>query len=313
MTVQLPVKEMTKKCRIREFKELVSKPFFDEELLLNRDLSYPRVSVVTPSYNQGQFLERTILSVLNQNYPNLEYIIIDGGSTDRSVEIIRKYEKYLSYWISEKDQGQADAIYKGFEKSSGSILAWLNADDIYLPGTLLRAANILKDNSHADVVYGNIYLIDEAGEIIGERRLTRHIPSITKLGFLHGGFGIYQPASFWKRELYYKAGKIDPSFQHCMDNDLFVKFAVQNAKFEFVREFLTGFRVHSESKTSNLRETALKEQKHIFAKYGADKPVSVLYRNIVRTVKVGLYLVQGDGFWLARRLAGKYVMKDRIP
>ena len=136
-----------------EIKEFVSKPLFDENILLNKDSNYPKIAIVTPSYNQAQFLERTILSVLNQNYPNLEYIIIDGGSTDGSVEIIKKYERYLSYWVSEKENVQADAINKGFQKSTGQILAWLNSDDLYLPNTLVKIMNIFLRNKEITFLY----------------------------------------------------------------------------------------------------------------------------------------------------------------
>jgi glycosyltransferase involved in cell wall biosynthesis len=110
-------------------------------------MNYPRVSIVTSSYNQDQFLEQTILSVIGQHYPNLEYIIIDGGSTDDSVNIIRKYEKYLKYWISEPDNGQSHAINKGFWVSTGEILAWINSDDLFLPGILLEIFKDIKVNS----------------------------------------------------------------------------------------------------------------------------------------------------------------------
>ena len=113
-----------KKFTSEEIKEFVSKPMFDKKVILNKDPYWPKISIVTPSYNQAEFLERTILSVLNQNYPNLEYIIIDGGSTDGSVEIIKNYEKYLAFWVSEPDNGQADAINKGFIKSTGEIVGW---------------------------------------------------------------------------------------------------------------------------------------------------------------------------------------------
>ena len=162
-----------KKTTSEKIKEFASKPLFNEKIILNNDLNYSKISIVTPSYNQSQFLERTILSVLNQNYPNLEYLIIDGGSTDGSVEIIRKYEKYLAYWVSEKDNGQADAINRGFQKSTGKILAWLNSDDIYLPGTLLKVSETFNKNPEVDLIFSNIFFIDEYDNRINELRFTK--------------------------------------------------------------------------------------------------------------------------------------------
>ncbi|GAG62509.1 unnamed protein product [marine sediment metagenome] len=157
----------------QQIKEFVSKPLFDEKALLNKELSWPRISVITPSYNQGRFLEKTILSVLNQNYPNLEYIIIDGGSTDESINIIKKYENYIDYWVSEKDRGQADALNKGFKKATGDIIGWQNSDDIYLPSVFLKIAELFKQNPKIDIIYGNRFDIDEDNNIIGESIFTK--------------------------------------------------------------------------------------------------------------------------------------------
>ncbi len=228
-----------KKFTSDEIRDFVLKPGFDQERLLRKDSSWPRISIVSPSYNQGRFLERTILSILNQNYPNLEYIIMDGGSTDNSVEIIKRYEKHLAHWTS-KDAGQGDALRRGFRLCTGDILAYLNSDDVYLPGVLQRVACVFRDKPDTDVVYGNKYLTDEQDSIIGERRFTPYISPISRFGFIYGGFGISQPASFWTRELYHRVGEIDPNFIHCMDTDLFVRFAVSRARFRFVREYLAG-------------------------------------------------------------------------
>ena len=277
-------------------KEFVSRSLFNEEVLLHNDPTWPRISIVTPSLNQGEFLERTILSVLNQQYPNLEYIVIDGGSEDGSIEIIKKYEKYLAYWVSEKDNGQGDAINKGFQRSAGGILAWLNSDDIYLPGTLYKVEKVFRDGKEAKVVYGNKYIIDGRDGLISERRLTHCTASIVRLGSLYGGFGIYQPASFWRREAYEKVGGLDTSLKFCMDNDLFIKFALQDVRFKFIREYLAAFRVHSSSKTSTIREVAKKEFNILIKKYNLKHNLlhGRFVWNFIRLCKILLYIFQGD-------------------
>jgi glycosyltransferase involved in cell wall biosynthesis len=289
-----------KKFTSEEIREFVSKPLFNETVLINKKPYWPRVSIVTPSFNQGQFLERTIISVLNQNYPNHEYIIIDGGSTDGSVEILKKYERYLAYWISKKDDGQSDAIHKGFQRCTGEILAWLNSDDIYLPGTLNRVVGIFKNEKKVEVVYGNRYLIDEGDRLISERRLTHCTPSITKVGSLYGGFAVYQPATFWRRECYEKVGGIDRSLSFCMDNDLFIKFALRNVRFQFIREYLTAFRVHESSKTSTMQKVAMEEFNALIKKYNLKHNFlhGKIVWNFIRFIKIVLYIFQGDTAYL---------------
>ena len=290
-------------------KEFVAKQLFNKKDLLNRDHSWPRISIVTPSFNQGEFLERTILSVLNQNYPNFEFIIIDGGSTDGSVEIIKKYEKYLAYWVSEKDNGQSDAINKGFQKSTGEILAWLNSDDVYLSNTLYSIAEVFRKRKSVEIVYGNRYIIDEHDNVISERRVTHYSTFMVTLGVLYGGFGVYQPASFWRRGTHEKVGGVDISLKFCMDTDLFIRFALSNSRFKFLREYLTAFRIHSSSKTSTIREVAKKEYESLLKKYNLKHNFisgKIIY-NVMRFVKIILYLVQGDGSYLFFKL-----FRDRV-
>jgi glycosyltransferase involved in cell wall biosynthesis len=287
-----------------QIKAFVSQPMLDQNGVLDDDASWPRISVVTPSYNQGRFLERTILSVLRQYYPNLEYIIVDGGSTDESVDIIRKYKEHLAYWVSEKDKGQADAIRKGFARSTGQILAYLNSDDVYLPGTLSQVAEIFKNNASVQVLYGNEYRLNEFDEIVGEGRLTPYFPALSKFGLVYGGFGIYQPASFWTREIYDRAGPIDPSFVHCMDNDLFARFAFANASFKFAREFWAGFRIHPHSKTSTLPQVAKREREIIRNRY-AQPPNNVcpiFYVCANRMIRTAIHVGSGDAVYLLKKV-----------
>jgi len=250
---------------LQDIKEFISKPLFDERVILKKDQSYPRISIVTPSFNQGQFLERTILSVLNQNYPNLEYIIIDGGSSDGSIEIIKKYSKYLSYWTSEKDKGQSNAINKGFEKSTGDILAWLNSDDIYLPGALVFISKYMEKNKNVEMVYGRCYIIDKDDKILKES----YTVPFDHIFYLHKLISIAQPASFWRRSLYLIAGPLNEQNYTCMDHELFVRFIKIGATIVYIDRLFAGFRIHPASISGSgrlerqYREDILKIQKEI--------------------------------------------------
>lgn len=210
-------------------------------------MNYIKISIVTPSFNQAAFIERTILSVINQNYPNLEYIIIDGGSNDGSVEIIKKYEKHLTYWVSEKDKGQSHALNKGFSKASGDIFAYLNSDDIYLPNTLSIVAQKFQENENIDIIYGHAKLIDQNDNKIG---LCVALPYKLK-EHMNGVFSIPQPSSFWRKKVYEKLGGFNIDNHSCMDAEFFALASAYNFRFKNINMVLAGFRVHASSKTGN--------------------------------------------------------------
>jgi len=232
-----------KKYSSQEIKEFISRPLFDENIILKKDQSYPKISIVTPSYNQAQFLEKTILSILNQNYPNLEYIIIDGVSTDGSVEIIKKYEKYLTFWVSEEDNGQADAINKGFKIATGDFIAWQNSDDVYLPGSFFKVAEKFKKHPNPDIVFGNVYLINENDEILKDMRFVPF--NLDHL--IYYDWNLSSQGIFWKRELFNRVGYLK-NYNVSFDLDWFIRLGKQTRKFSFIRSFLGGYRIHSKSK-----------------------------------------------------------------
>ena len=269
-------------------------------LSLFPDNSWPRITVVTPSFNQAMFLEETIRSVLSQHYPNLEYVIMDGGSTDGSVDIIKKYETELAYWTSGKDTGASDAIAKGFERATGTILAYLNSDDVYLPGALQAVAAALSD-AQVDVAYGNLNWIDAKGNILGEQRQT----PFTKLGYLFAGSTLQQPATFWKRDLYLKCGGMTPSFRFAFDTDLFFRFALNGARFKHINQFVASFRIHSGSKSSNdleicFRELAQLRQQYLPFPFQSFRARCV--RSLTRIQRTFWYAAQGDLGWLLSRI-----------
>ncbi len=208
---------------------------------------WPKITIVTPSYNQGAFLEETILSIVNQNYPNLEYIIIDGGSTDNSVDIIKKYEKHINYWVSEKDFGQSHAINKGFSRATGAILNWINSDDVLRENALSTIAEAyLKRENDSVIIIGNGYEIDENSKIISERHVEKDENSTSSLKIK--GRPIQQ-SIFFSKTVLSESGGINPLLKFPMDIELYYKFGYLNPEIIMVPEYLGCFRKHATSKT----------------------------------------------------------------
>ncbi|MBU0490767.1 MAG: glycosyltransferase [Chloroflexi bacterium] len=208
---------------------------------------WPLVSVVTPSYNQSQFIEETIRSVLLQGYPNLEYMVIDGGSTDNSVEIIRKYDPWLAYWASEPDRGQSHAINKGWERSRGQVLAYLNSDDILEPDTLHRVVKTFQASPEAAVVYGDGNLVDGDGRLI--RRLGAQDYNRANLMLVDY---IHQPSAFVRRSAFESVGMLDESLHMCMDYEYWVRLALAGFNMIYLPEVLSSARLTPNTKTGSL-------------------------------------------------------------
>jgi glycosyltransferase involved in cell wall biosynthesis len=215
----------------------------------------PTISIVTPSYGQGHFLERTLYSVVNQNYPALEYVVQDGGSTDESTDILRQYEGSLLRWASEPDDGQGDAINRGFAHTSGEIMAYLNSDDLLLPGALAYVARYFTTHPDVDVVYGNRMMIDENDGHIGSLVLPRHDDEeLALLDF------VPQETLFWRRSAWEAAGgQIDASLRFAIDWDLLLRMRDSGAKMVRLPRFLGAFRVHEDQKTATWYDDCLVE------------------------------------------------------
>jgi GT2 family glycosyltransferase len=205
----------------------------------------PSISIVTPSFGQGQFIERTIHSVLGQSYPDLEYVVQDGGSTDQTVDILRHYSSALTHWESARDTGQADALNRGFAYTSGEIMAYLNSDDLVLPGSLAYVASYFASHPNVDVVYGHRVMIDDADRRLGIWVLPRHDDAtMTLLDF------IPQETLFWRRSVWDAVGgEFDTSFGFALDWDLLLRFRDAGARFARLPRFLGAFRVHPTQKT----------------------------------------------------------------
>jgi glycosyltransferase involved in cell wall biosynthesis len=234
-------------------------------------LDYPSISVVIPSYNQGQYIEETLTSVLGQQYPKLEILVIDGGSTDNTVDILEKYSDKISYWHSKKDNGQADAINQGMKLSTGDILCWLNSDDMYLSGTLLdigKRFRGLTDRCH--LIYGAVIGIDQSeGKLYSSTQTSTPFDAFT---LTYNDF-IIQPASFWTRELWKHAGELDATYNYVLDWEWYIR-ASKFTEFEYVPRFYSVYRYHPLHKTSSggdkRQQEILEVVKHNSSEYWID-------------------------------------------
>lgn len=259
----------------------------------------PKISIVTPSFNQSEFIGRTLKSVLDQSYPNLEFYVQDGGSTDGSTDVLMRYSNRLTGWESCPDNGQSQAINDGFAKTSGEIMAWLNSDDILLPGALACVAEYFSHHPDVDVIYGNRILINENDQEIGRWIMPPHDNQV-----LSWEDFIPQETIFWRRRIWEKAGgRIDESFRFAMDWDLLVRFREAGARFVRLPQFLGGFRVHPRQKTSaEISNIGFQEMDRIRQQLLGHVPSRTEIRKAVRT-----YLLRHIAFdlmWRIRNMIG---------
>jgi glycosyltransferase involved in cell wall biosynthesis len=264
-----------------------------------------KLTIVTPSYNQGQFLEETIDSVLSQNVPDLEYIIMDGGSTDNSVEIIRKYERFLAYWQSAPDDGQASAITAGFARGSGDILAWINSDDLYEPGILAKVESLFETRSATRLLYGDYSLLYPDGRLVQKPKISFDFKIC-----LHSFLMIPQPSSFWSRDVWEAVGGVNPKYHLAFDYDFFLRAAryleKQPSAIVHIPEMWSRFRVHESSK-SVLRQDAFNaEHQPILQQFGVSSG-SLQHRTLhyYHLLRALVRFHQECGFIPTRRQGGK--------
>lgn len=212
-----------------------------------------KISVITPSFNQGKFIERTIKSVLMQNIPNLEYWVIDGGSTDETVNILKHYDDELK-WVSERDNGQSEAINKGLQRVSGDIIGWLNSDDIYYPSCIRKVCDFFEQFKDVDIVYGDAYYIDE-----NDFPIELYYTEACDIKRLKSVCYLCQPAVFFRRNVIERFGLINESLQYCMDYEYWLRLALGGAKFAYLPKILAGSRLHPDTKTVGSRLEVSKE------------------------------------------------------
>ncbi len=243
-------------------------------------MKYPRITVVTPSFNQAKYIKDTIDSVLSQNYPNLEYIVIDGGSTDSTVKILKSYRKKIT-WISEKDRGQTHAINKGLHRATGEIMAYLNSDDIYYPNALMQVASYYQ-KTHADWITGDCVVIDQQGKVSPGGWLVRSYKRLlmifySKTTLMLADSMLPQPSTFWSRRAWERVGDFNENYHYVMDYDYWLRMS-QYYKPHDLNVVLSGFRAQPESKSQTSRAALMAEGDIALSANGATKLHLYLHR-----------------------------------
>jgi len=226
-------------------------------------MNWPKITVVVPSFNQKNYIDATLRSIIDQKYPNLELIVIDGGSKDGSVDVIRSYQNYITYWVSEPDGGQTCALIKGFNRSTGDIQCWLNSDDLFQPNALREVAEYFVSHPKVDMVYGDTLWIDDQSRTIAPRREIPFNRSIWMYTYNY----IPGMSSFWRKSIYDKVGGLSAEFDLSMDADLFIRFAEAGGKIKHVRRMWSCMRFYPEQKNRRLRDRTLAEDLRIRARY----------------------------------------------
>jgi glycosyltransferase involved in cell wall biosynthesis len=222
-----------------------------------------KFSIVTPSFNQGQFIQKTIESVLAQKEVAVEYLIFDGGSRDNTVSVIEQYAPQLAYWESQPDKGQTNAINKGFARSNGDVLGWLNSDDVFTPAALGQVASTFEANPQADVVYGDSSYMTKEGVMFRTKKARPF-----SIEYLRRRDFLYQPSTFFRKRIYEKVGPLDERYQSCMDYEYWIRMAEGGAKFVYIGSILSQMRFHEDAKSVNAILLSLKEEKTLKLEYG---------------------------------------------
>jgi glycosyltransferase involved in cell wall biosynthesis len=261
----------------------------------------PLVSIITPSYNQAAYLEETMMSVLNQDYPNLEYIVVDGGSTDGSREIIQQYSGKLKHWLSEPDQGQAEAINKGLALATGDIIGWLNSDDVYLAGTISSAVEGCMDNPDWVLIHGDVLAIDSEGRVINRIRY-RDLTLEDLMCFNIIG----QPAVFFRRTAMERAGYLDPGYHLLLDHQYWLRLA-QYGGIGYIRQDWAKARFHSESKNVSLAPGFGKEAFDILEWMEQEPSLANRLKTLIRKARAGAHWL--DGRYLSEAGKAKPALK----